>query len=187
MKNEYIDNLKRRVAELERENLILKEKLAFYERYPNISVGLQGETIISKLVSGQLTSFNAPHDIETKTGLKIEVKYSSLGLANRKNTVTTKRWVWKSVFGGNGKKEYDHLILIGDCDDRFQDQYLDTKSPYVIFDMPYNEVMDLSTKSQYNQRQIILLSNPQKARSISKALYSKYQIIAEDLSTRYGF
>ncbi|QYK02249.1 hypothetical protein [Shewanella psychrotolerans] len=182
----HIEELEKTIAKLSEENLSLKKKIAFFENHPNVVAGIRGESFVSRLVSGAITEFNAPHDIETNCGLRIEVKYSKLNLANRKQTGTTKRWSWKNVFGSGGGKKYDRLILIGEADQRHLHSYLQPDSPYVIFDIGFEDVMQLTSKTEHKQRLIQLSTNPTSVRSRAKILYAEYQIKSEYLTMKYG-
>ena len=58
----------------------------------------------------------------------------------------TRRWSWSKPLGYRDKgKDYDYLILIGEKDNRFPDQYLDT-SAYVCFFIPKQDVETLMFK-----------------------------------------
>lgn len=185
MNNKVIE-LEKTIAALNSENERLRHKVAFFENHPNIASGIRGESLISNLVSGVETSFNAPFDIETSTGIRIEVKYSKLNLANRKQTSTTKRWSWKNIFGSGGQKRYDRLILIGESDPSHYQKYLQPESPYVIFDIGFEEVMELTSSTEHCQRLIQLSTNPTSVRSRAKSLFSEHQVAPEQLSQRYG-
>jgi hypothetical protein len=184
--NSQLLELKKTIAELSAENDFLRKKVAFFEQHPNVVAGIRGESLVSNLVSGIVTELNAPHDIDTKNGLRIEVKYSKLNLANRKMTDTTKRWSWKNIFGSGGRKNYDRLILIGEADQRYSDKYLQPNSPYIIFDIGFDDVMKLTSLTEHQQRLIQLSTNPTSVRSRAKSLYSDYQVTSDDLSKKYG-
>ncbi|MBT1062350.1 hypothetical protein KJY73_02140 [Bowmanella sp. Y26] len=185
MDNQIIE-LTETIHRLEAENSLLRKKLAFFESHPNIASGIRGESLVSGLISGTVTEFNAPHDIETKSGLLIEVKISKLNFANRKQTSTTKRWSWKNIFGSGGQKKYDRLILIGEADERHLASYLEPDSSYVIFDIGYDDVMKYTSSTEHRQRLIQLSTNPSSVRSRAKSLYSCHQVKAEYLTSQYG-
>jgi len=107
--------------------------------------GLKGETLVRDLVGGKLTSFAKSYDIVAGKR-KIEVKYSNLGSPVRGGP--TRRWSWSKPLGYKDKgKDYDYLVLIGEKDDRFPDQYLDT-TPYVCFFIARNDVEELMYKGK---------------------------------------
>lgn len=184
--HQQILELTRTIEQLSAENIQLKQKVAFFENHPSVVAGIRGETLVANLISGSATAFNASHDIDTNNGLRIEVKYSKLNLANRQQTNTTKRWSWKNIFGSGGQKNYDRLILIGEVDQRYASSYLKPDSPVVIFDIGYADVMKLTSLTEHQQRLIQLSSNPASVRSRAKSLYTEFQITTDDLTQRYG-
>ncbi len=102
-----------------------------------MAAGIAGETLVCDLVGGELTSYATGFDI-TAAKIKIEVKYSRLGSPVKGSK--TLRWSWSKPLGWKDKgKTYDFLVLIGEKDDRFPNQYLDT-SRYVCFLIPRKEV-----------------------------------------------
>ena len=186
-----IDNLRldlakisQEVLSLREENTLLRKKVEILEKHPTLAKGIAGETLVAKLLGGALTKKNATHDVSLeRNGIKIEVKYSNLNLAV--DYSTTHRWAWSKIFGESGKKEYDRLLLIGDTDPRWREQYLDRESPYVIFDIPLNEAMPLTTQTG-RYRSIQLSTNPRKARSAAASMFTRYQVTLAHLSEKYG-
>lgn len=186
-----INNLQQELAKLSRENLTLREensrllkKIEILEKHPTLAKGIAGETLVVKLLGGELTNKNANHDIYLeRNGVRIEVKYSNLNLAV--DYSTTQRWAWSKIFGESGKKEYDRLILVGDTDPRWRERYLEPESPYVIFDIPLAEAMPLTTLTG-RYRSIQLSTNPKKARSAAAPMFSRYQVALAHLAERYA-
>lgn len=179
-----LSKLSQEVFSLREENSLLRKKVEILEKHPTLAKGIAGETLIAKLLGGALTKNNANHDVDLqRNGVKIEVKYSNLNLAV--DYSTTQRWAWSKIFGESGKKEYDRLLLIGDTDPRWREQYLDRDSPYVIFDIPLNEAMPLTTQTG-RYRSIQLSTNPRKARSTSASMFTHYQVTLAHLSEKYG-
>ena len=116
--------------ELKQINAAIRMELDFLKMHPVFLAGLKGETLVCNLVGGKLTSFAESYDIAAGK-YKIEVKYSNLGIPVHGSP--TRRWSWSKPLGWKDKgKIYDYLILIGEKDNRFPDQYLDT-TPYVCF------------------------------------------------------
>ena len=122
--------------------------------------------------------------METK-GLRIEVKFSSVNVAVK--GAKTHRWVWSKPFGETGKKTYERLVLVGLKDPRYQELYLDKESPFVIFDVPFDEILPLTVRNKGGRYPAIFLSsNPRTARSAASPLYEKYQLTEEEFERRYS-
>ena len=191
MNNNNYNKLQERIDDLEKENqrLVIEnerllKKVEFFENHPTLAEGIKGETLISSLVNGKLTTRNFPHDISIRhNGLRLEVKFSNTRYAHDRSPTT--RWGWAKILGESGDKIYDRLILIGNADTIYKKKYLDSESPYIVFDIPFNEIMPLTT-STGRFRSIQLLINPRKVRSVAAPLYDKYQITLSTLATRYG-
>lgn len=126
---------------LQIENKKLRSELEFLKTHPVFVQGVKGETILLKLAGGELSEFAAEHDLTTSGDIRIEIKFSKLNTpAPGKNT---RRWNWSKPLGYLDKgKNYDFLVLVGDKDSRYPDQYLDS-SPYVFFLIPRNKVTEL--------------------------------------------
>ncbi|WP_278378959.1 hypothetical protein [Stutzerimonas kunmingensis] len=181
---DLVQALRTRVATLEAENTSLRAKLDLFEQHSTLAKGIKGERIIVTLLGGTPSAKNAPHDIELKErDLLLEVKYANLNLAVPHSA--TQRWVWSKIFGEAGKKNYQRLILVGDIDLRYRESYMDSDSPYVLFDIPYEDAVPLTIKTG-RYRSISLTTNPAKAKSAGAPLFGKYQITFQDLESRYG-
>lgn len=174
------------VDRLRKENALLSAELEFLRANPAIAKGLKGETLVAQILSAQLAHKGSGHDIVASNGAqRIEVKYSSL--LNAIGGRPIKRWVWTKLFGELGKKYYDRLFLIGDTDPRFAEQYSDPSSPYVIFDIPYPDVVAMTDGIHSGRMgQIHLTTNPESVKSTrSKALFRHYQVTITELQYRY--
>jgi hypothetical protein len=131
--------------ELTQANAHLREELEFLKMHPVLVAGLKGETLVCNLVKGKLTSFAESYDV-TAGKCRIEVKYSNLGIPVQGHP--TRRWSWSKPLGYKDKGgNYDYLVLIGDKDNRFPDQYLDT-TPYVCFLIARKDVGELMYKGE---------------------------------------
>ena len=129
--------------QLKQTNKDLKDKLEFMKMHPVLVAGLKGETLVCDLVGGELTSFAASYDIKTDK-CKIEVKYSNLGVPVKGSV--TRRWSWGKPLGWKDKgKDYDFLILVGEKDDRFPEQYPESNK-FVWFLIPRLDVEKLMFK-----------------------------------------
>lgn len=129
---EEVEQLRERIRILERE-------VDFLRSHPALSQGLKGERLICDITGSIATQLNASFDLTSTTGLKVEVKVSKLHTPVRV-APNTKRWSWTKPMGWLDKgKDYDYLILLGEKDIRYKDQYLDD-SPYVAFMVPLKNV-----------------------------------------------
>ena len=176
----------REVERLKHENTVLRSRLAFFQQHPTLAMGLRGESIVAKLVRGTMVAGNAPHDVVTKRGHRIEVKYSGLNAPVRGRD--TRRWVWTKVFGESGRKKYDRLLLVGLPDQRFSSSYKDRRAAFVLFDVPIVRVRELAVPVQGGRyTAIFLTTNPLTTRSVrSSKLFGEYQVTVSELRTRYG-
>jgi hypothetical protein len=174
------------VMNLREINHQLRAELQFLRGNPAIAKGLQGESLIAQLLSGKTARPGANYDVEASNGLThIEVKYSSLLKVMEARPI--KRWVWTKLFGELGNKKYDRLLLIGDADHRFAKTYSDPTSPYVIFDLPYSDAIEIAGGIQSGRTsRIQLTTNPKTVTSKrSQILFEKYQVPIFELQQRY--
>ena len=180
--NDEVTILRRRVAELERENEILRAKVTFFERAPWMRDGIRGEQVVAELIGGTTTAVNERFDVRTRSNrVRLEVKYSNLNLAVAGRP--TKRWTWAHVVGFDGGKSYDSLILVGDADVRFQHLYRDPASPFVFFDVPFAALSAVMVGRQQN---VQITTNPRKASTDSaRALFGLFQITRDELIAKY--
>lgn len=171
--------------ELKNRLSLLEKKVHFFEVHQSLQRGIQGEKLIARLVDGLLSSPNSAYDITlNKDGMQIEVKYSSLSVPSK--LAQTLRWAWYSPFGSSDSKHYDRLVLVGERDDRYASRYRDKESPYIIFDLPFDAVLNLTVKNG-RTRSIYLTTNPRTARSNAAMLFAEYQVTSSDFTDRYAF
>jgi hypothetical protein len=180
--NEDVTILRRRVAELECENEILRAKVTFFERAPWMRDGILGEEIVAELIGGTTTRVNHRFDVVTRLKTaRLEVKYSNLNLAV-KNSIA-KRWTWAHILGFDRAKKFDGLILVGVADVRFRHSYRDPASPYILFDVPY---ADLAAVVRHSTQIIQLTTNPLTARTaVARALFDRFQLTPDELISKY--
>jgi hypothetical protein len=177
--------LRNRVRELDERVHHLEEQLVYLTTHKTLAAGISGETLISKLVNGQMTAYSASFDVVDQLGQTIEVKYSKLNVAI--NGRYTKRWAWGKIFGEGGHKKFDFLILIGEKDMRWSEHYSDKSSSFVIFCIPQENLQNITMSMSGGRcRAIQLTSNPNTAKSRASILYTDYQITTEDLSKMFG-
>jgi hypothetical protein len=180
MNDDFILNLKNELKTLRKENIFLREQIEFLTGVPDIVAGLKGETIIADAIGGDVTLHTDSHDVESPTGIKIEVKYSRLNKPSKKSN--SLRWSWNYPMGLKLKKVYDRLILLGDADSRYREFYASPESPYVMFDLPIEDVQDLMQAGNH----ISITTNPSNRTSgTRRILFDKYQITLADLKERY--
>ena len=103
------------------------------------------------------------------TGARLEVKYSHL---NGPNKSKTKRWNWHSVLGSANNKQYEYLVLVGEKDARYDDQY-PGDLPDVFFLVPRSEVDHIKTGND-----IAINTNLATARA-PRSLALKHYLVAE--------
>lgn len=143
-------SLTARIAELERE-------VQFLRTHDTIAQGMRGESLVSALAGGELTAYRTGFDVLVGGKTKVEVKFSNLRTPVAGSP--TRRWQWFKPLGERDYgKDYDLLLLLGDKDDRFANQYLDT-SPYVFFLVPRAVVPDMSTIDRTNSASVISMSS----------------------------
>lgn len=168
------------------ENHRLRMELGFLREHPAIAKGLKGESLVASLLSLKHSRRGSGHDLQSRTGgLLFEIKYSSLLRAIGERPI--RRWVWTKLFGELGRKQYHRLLLIGDADPRFQSSYLDPNSPYVIFDLPYKNAVELAGGVRHGRAgQFQLTTNPRSVLSSrAQALFQVFQVSGAILKERY--
>ena len=174
------------IQSLSLENVQLRREIEFLRGNPSIARGMKGETLIVELLAANFAKPGSGHDIvATDNQLLIEVKYSSLLKAI--GELPIRRWAWTKLFGELGKKRYDRLLLLGDSDPRFAYQYLAPESPYVIFDIPYDEAVSMVGGVRPGRlSRLHLTTNPSTVKSSrAKALFQHYQVSPAELRYRY--
>jgi len=141
MKSHERIKLSERIRLLERENALLRKERDFFRQTPTLAQGLKGETLIAKLTGGVLTGYKDPHDVTVTSGARLEVKYSHINAPNKSKT---RRWNWHSVLGMSNNKKYDYLVLVGEKDPRYDDQY-PAELDCVFFLVPRSDVDHIKT------------------------------------------
>ena len=181
-----LESLRKENNELRKMLADAEKRIAYYETHNTLFEGVRGETIVSKIVNGEITAYAESHDVEVvgKDGAHIEVKMASLNIPVK--GANTLRWAWGKILGESGSKEYDWLILVGKKDERYLDGYLDKECPFIFFAIPRHEVEGV-TVVQGRYRGIYLTTNPYKAkRSRAGVLYKCYMISQQELAARFG-
>ena len=93
-----------------------------------------------------------------------------------------------NLLGGTGSKDYDQLVLVGEVNERYRDDYLDPTAKFVMFDIPFSEIEAVMMQgvSDGSNAYLQLNSNRRGVRkSKSQLLYDKYQVTGDQLSDRY--
>jgi hypothetical protein len=127
-KDAEILRLKERIFKLEKENAALKKRLDFAR-------GVPAEDFIAELTRGKRSRYKDGHDVTTKGGYRLEVKSSNLHSPSSSKTL---RWTWDNLLGLHETKQYDFLVLVGEKDPRYEEQY--PEMPYVCFLVPRRDV-----------------------------------------------
>ena len=181
--NEEISFLRKRVAELEYENELLRAKVDFFNQRPWMLQGMRGEKLVAEIIGGFTTAVNESYDVVTRSGgVRIEVKYSRLNRAVKGYDCF--RWQWVHVFGFDHNKVFDTLILMGDVDENHRRSYKDPSSPYIFFDVPYSRLPEVT---RHGVQMIQITTNPLKARTeAARLLYNDFQITRDELSAKYS-
>ncbi len=173
------------LQKLQNENRVLREtndalkiELDFLKLHPVFAAGIRGEALICNLLNGKLTSYAESFDV-TAGDSKLEVKYSALGTPVKGSP--TLRWSWSKVLGWKDKgKNYDFLVLVGEKDRRFPDQYKDD-TPYVCFLIPRADVESLMFKGAAIGGIIQITSNFSKVQNIQGRKLLNYMVCIEDI------
>jgi len=174
--------LRKRIAELKRENKLLRAKVTFFDRSPWMRDGIRGEQIVAELIGRKTTAVTERFDVLGAAGrMRLEVKYSNLNIAVADKA--TRRWQWIRPLGFDGQKTFDALILIGEVDTRYQPLYRDPSAPYVVFDIPFPRIAEIV---QHSSQMIQISTNPQRARTpVARLLYEEFQTTCDALSEKY--
>ena len=141
MKSHEVIKLYEQIRSLEMANELLRKERDFFRRTPTLAQGLKGETLIAKLTGGVRTGYKDPHDVTVTSGARLEVKYSHVNVQKRSKT---RRWNWHSVLGSANNKVYDYLVLLGEKDPEYDDQY-PVDLPCVFFLGPRSDVDQIKT------------------------------------------
>ncbi|EFK11997.1 conserved hypothetical protein [delta proteobacterium NaphS2] len=177
-----------RVDDLLNENQRLKEvvkklesELTFLKNHPTIVRGLKGEILICKLTNGMQTRYSERFDVVLPNKIKIEVKNSQLHTPSKK--AASLRWNWDKPLGSFDKgKDYHLLILMGDKDLRYPEQYQDD-SPYVFFALPYPNVEYFMDPGKTHGGMISLSTHFKGLRSKRSKLLLEYMVPEQEIST----
>jgi hypothetical protein len=105
--------------------------------------------------------------LTVKCGDRLEVKYSHLNVPNRSRT---KRWNWHSVLGRSDNKKYEYLVLVGEKDLRYENQY-PGDLPFVFFLVPRSDVDDIKTGND-----IALSTNLAEVRAVKSQALKRHLV-----------
>ncbi len=187
---QQITRLESRLQEALENLKACQERLTFLESHPSLVAGLKGESIVVQLAKGLTTGHNDSIDVTSVGGIRIEVKMANLNLAVKGRASETLRWAWAQILGIGGNKTFDRLILLGEKDKRFLNEYLDRACPYIIFDIPFADLIpDRNGLLMQTGRHlsIQLTTNPRTVRGIGKQLlFRQYQTTTQEIESKYG-
>jgi len=127
-KDAEILRLNERIFKLEKENEALKKRR-------DSARGVPAEDFIAELTHGRRSRYKDGHDITTESGHRLEVKSSNLHTPSSSKTL---RWTWDNLLGLHETKQYDFLVLLGEKDQQYEEQY--PELPYVCFLVPRRDV-----------------------------------------------
>lgn len=180
--NNYKD-LRQQNSDLRARIKILETELEFLRTHPSIMQGIKGETLVASLTGGIITEYAAKHDINLANEATIEVKFSKLNTPVK--GAKTRRWNWSKLLGQNDVgKGFDFLLLIGEKDPRYLDQYLDA-SPYVYFLIPRENIDEILTPGKSIGSQAQINTNLKTARAENSRAIKKY-LVTEELVRNIG-
>lgn len=161
--------------------ILLEREVEFLRLHPTISQGLKGERLVCQLTGGMLTKYAEKYDVALPNLATVEVKHSKLNIPVHGSS--TRRWNWSKPLGHLDKgKEYDFLILLGEKDERYPEQYVDD-SPFVCFLVPRDIVPSLSTKGRTVGGMIQLSSNLSTGWSEKSAIIRRHMISLSDIES----
>jgi len=167
------ESLRQRVTRLEREVHFLRTHHVFAQ-------GLKGETLVATLTGGLLSSFAEKYDVKIGGEVTIEVKFSKLNAPVPGRS--TRRWNWSKPLGYKDKgKTFDFLVLIGEKDDRFPNQYLDD-SPYIFFLVPKEDVPNIMTRGAIMGANVQINTHLASARSTASLALKRFIVPEADVS-----
>ncbi|MEY2479337.1 MAG: hypothetical protein QOI04_264 [Verrucomicrobiota bacterium] len=178
------DSLITRIIELESElvkcrveNKLLRSKLGSSAWRIDAEIA---EAFVHGLIGGTRTRGSATHDLEAVNGQRLEIKFSNLNTPMPSSTM--RRWVWAHVLGRDNAKNFDRLILVAPHDPRYRQQTKDPHSPWIIFDVPYQQVLSLAERDNT----IWTGTSASKfRRSTHRRLMCDYQVSQTELKARY--
>jgi hypothetical protein len=181
---EEISALKEELRQLKAELSALRERYDFLCLHPTLALGMRGERLTARLVGGSATDHQEAYDVVTQQGVKFEVKSAKLAVPAA--SYSTLRWSWGRIYGMNGNKNYDYLLLIGDTDQRFAKLYEHGSDPFIFFLVPFTEVDELTVKTG-STRSIYLVTNPEGPSKGSRRLFASYQVSIVEIEKRFRF
>lgn len=104
---------------------LLEAELQFLRTHPTILQGIKGETLLATLTGGAISKYAESHDISLPGKATIEVEFSKLNTPVK--CAKTRCWNWSKILGWKDKgKDFDFMLLIGEKDPRYLDQYIDS-------------------------------------------------------------
>lgn len=179
------ENLKAENEALKTHIRTLEANILLLQTHPVFVSGLKGEALICKALDGQMTSFAEKFDVLVGETFKLEVKYSKLNTPNKKYPL--KRWNWSKPLGSLDRgKAYDLLVLIGEKDERFTDQYCDN-TPYVYFVVPKKDVHDVMTMGRLAGGNVQINTDLSKANSIAQIKLKSFLISFKEIENLTEF
>ncbi|MGB7233937.1 MAG: hypothetical protein WBD19_19865 [Candidatus Acidiferrum sp.] len=149
------------IIKLQKENLELKSENWKLTTRIECARGVPVERLIAEWTEGTIQPYKHSHDITTKNGKLLEVKYSKI------HTQKTTRWVWDSLQGRNRTKKFNYLVLAGSKEGLHG--YPDLQCEYVLFLIEQSAVSRIGNS-------VALNTNLRKARGLNAPLLIRHLV-----------
>jgi hypothetical protein len=141
-------------------------------------VGDSAEQMVAELTGGTVVA-RKPYDVLTASGIRLQVKGSSLYKIPGK--IKT-RLSWNRVLDSDPARAYDRLILVGEVDDRFAPLYRDTESLFLFFDIPVGRVLEVVVNKNKTEKLIQISTNSEKNLTPqARLLFDVFQVTPDEL------
>ncbi|AOY95526.1 hypothetical protein BKK79_27640 [Cupriavidus sp. USMAA2-4] len=162
----------------------LESELSFLRMHTAVLQGMKGETLVADLTGGELTDFAAEHDIVVGGSVTVEVKFSKLNTPVAR--AATRRWNWSKPLGWKDKgKSFAFLVLVGEKDMRYPNQYLDD-APYVFFLIPKARVGEILTQGSTIGANVQITTHLARARSPASLALKSFHVPAATVTALLG-
>lgn len=126
------------ILALEKQNAALKNDIKALQTTIEFFRGVPIEELVKEWTEGTRMNYKDGHDVRTKNGTRLEVKFSTIHTPKP----SLKRWTWSSLLGENEKKDFQYLVLAGVKDQSYEYPAL----PYVFFIVPRDAVYAITSR-----------------------------------------
>ena len=173
------------ILELQQQNADLQSIL---EKKDRSLLARNAELHFGKLLNVVTTRHGERWDVTAPTGVKIEIKYSSVSKPNTSGgrPKPFRNWGWGSILGSDGKKEYDRLILMGQITEETCMYYsgIEHDAEYIYFDVPFSDLA-LVFGNYKTKNAITFCVNPGSVLERWDGFYRKYRTTEFEIIRRY--